>query len=487
MHRARVRRSVGSRPIIRSVFSETTFKGVSGRVYGLAGPPALCVAAGNLEAFGPRPDVVLSGVNAGLNTGRSALHSGTVGAALAAQNFGLRAMAVSLADGEEWHWKMAAELAIELLPAVLAGPERGALNLNAPSVPRSELRGVRWAALAEFGSVQSAISKVERDQLHFYHKPTGYEPEPDTDLAHGARRLRGHHGAARALRSLGTARDFGSRLRSRSRRLRRDGRTRAEAEPRLHKATGHDAKLGAIRDSGQPSPAAARGDGLNCAFARDEFCRRGSSAPRVGDCAGGRLRSRARASVVARGSPGRVRLRGGAARADHRGWLALVGALGARARFRVGLYADRRGHRVAQGDRPRATARSAREAPANDFFGARADGGDPGARSAGARAPGRELSSMASRQRRCARFSDGSNRRGALSERRDAHAGAFRGRRRFGSTALLGPSLAASRSAGSIVGRRRGTAPPPRRIGSTRRSSHRCMRRTCPRDRPHRE
>ena len=164
-------------------FSETTFKGVSGRVYGLAGPPALCVAAGNLEAFGPRPDVVLSGVNAGLNTGRSALHSGTVGAALAAQNFGLRAMAVSLADGEEWHWKMAAELAIELLPAVLAGPERGALNLNAPSVPRSELRGVRWAALAEFGSVQSAISKVERDQLHFYHKPTGYEPEPDTDLA----------------------------------------------------------------------------------------------------------------------------------------------------------------------------------------------------------------------------------------------------------------------------------------------------------------
>ena len=44
-------------------------------------PPALIVIIGRLGAFGDAPDVVVSGINPGPNTGRSTLHSGTVGAA----------------------------------------------------------------------------------------------------------------------------------------------------------------------------------------------------------------------------------------------------------------------------------------------------------------------------------------------------------------------------------------------------------------------
>ena len=65
-------------------FKEVAVPGLSGRAFSLDGPPALCAIAGHLEAFGPRPDIVVSGPNLGLNTGRSVLHSGTVGAALAA-------------------------------------------------------------------------------------------------------------------------------------------------------------------------------------------------------------------------------------------------------------------------------------------------------------------------------------------------------------------------------------------------------------------
>ncbi len=50
--------------------------------FGLAASPALSVIAGALGAMGPRPDLVLSGINHGVNVGRSVLHSGTVGAAL---------------------------------------------------------------------------------------------------------------------------------------------------------------------------------------------------------------------------------------------------------------------------------------------------------------------------------------------------------------------------------------------------------------------
>ena len=164
--------------------SSRRIEGLAGDGYALAGTPALCVLAGHLEAFGPRPDAVVSGINAGLNTGRSALHSGTIGAALAGQNFGFRSLAVSMdRDGDDWHWDVAAQIAVEMLPHVLDGPSRHALNLNIPGAPRDKIRGIRWTRLAAFGSVRAAVAKVESDRLHFQLERTGYVAEEGTDLA----------------------------------------------------------------------------------------------------------------------------------------------------------------------------------------------------------------------------------------------------------------------------------------------------------------
>ena len=69
--------------------------------YGLDASPALSVIAGALGAVGPKPDLVLSGINHGVNVGRSVLHSGTVGAALTASQLGISALAVSLRVGDE--------------------------------------------------------------------------------------------------------------------------------------------------------------------------------------------------------------------------------------------------------------------------------------------------------------------------------------------------------------------------------------------------
>ena len=66
-------------------------------VFGIDGPPALAVILACIEGFGPRPDLVVSGINHGINAGRSALHSGTVGATLTAAQFGVRGLAVSIA------------------------------------------------------------------------------------------------------------------------------------------------------------------------------------------------------------------------------------------------------------------------------------------------------------------------------------------------------------------------------------------------------
>jgi 5'-nucleotidase len=125
--------------------------------YGLDASPALSVIAGALGAVGPKPDLVVSGINHGVNVGRSVLHSGTVGAALTASQLGISALAVSLrvGDGPD-PWESAADLAVALLPMLADAPVRTVLNLNVPHLPLDAIRGLRWARVSGAGLIKSA-------------------------------------------------------------------------------------------------------------------------------------------------------------------------------------------------------------------------------------------------------------------------------------------------------------------------------------------
>jgi 5'-nucleotidase len=149
--------------------------------YAIDGPPGLCVCAGRLGAFGPPPDIVVSGVNPGCNTGRAILHSGTVGAALTAQSFGCSALAVSVDVGAEWHFDTAARVAVDVLPMLLDAPARSVLNLNVPARAYADVLGVRWARLAAFGSVRAAVVESGGGGLQFELRATGVAAPPDSD------------------------------------------------------------------------------------------------------------------------------------------------------------------------------------------------------------------------------------------------------------------------------------------------------------------
>src|SRR5262245_25802837 len=148
--------------------------------FAIDGPPGMCVIAARLGAFGDPPDIVVSGINPGLNTGRAILHSGTVGAALTAQNFGGSGLAVSLAVGEQWYWDTAARLAVDVYPRLLEAPERTVLNLNVPARPYDEVAGVRWARLAAFGAVRAAVADTA-DGVQFELRAVPVEHSPDSD------------------------------------------------------------------------------------------------------------------------------------------------------------------------------------------------------------------------------------------------------------------------------------------------------------------
>jgi 5'-nucleotidase len=149
--------------------------------YAIDGPPGLCVCAGRLGAFGDPPDIVVSGVNPGCNTGRAILHSGTVGAALTAQSFGCSALAVSVDVSDPWRFDTAARLALDVVPMLLDAPPRSVLNLNVPALDYDDVLGVRWARLAAFGSVRAAIAGATDGRLQFELRATGLTAPPDSD------------------------------------------------------------------------------------------------------------------------------------------------------------------------------------------------------------------------------------------------------------------------------------------------------------------
>ena len=129
--------------------------------------PAACAILASLGAVGEPPDLVLSGINAGFNVGRSALHSGTVGAAIAAAAWGAKGLAVSTSTSDGYvHWETAASVALDLAEWFMALGEIRALNVNVPNRPRAALRGVRWAALAPVGAIRSTITGVEETADH---------------------------------------------------------------------------------------------------------------------------------------------------------------------------------------------------------------------------------------------------------------------------------------------------------------------------------
>jgi 5'-nucleotidase len=162
-----------------SVESDLGTTGLRG--FAIQGTPGLAVMAAVFGRFGDVPDIVVSGINAGINCGHVVLHSGTVGGALTAQTFGVPGLAVSLQAGESWRWSDAAEVAGSLIPWVVAMPRALAVNVNVPNLPFEKHAGIRLARLDTRGTFR--IASIESSGLDFeVHWPTD-QPEPDSDVA----------------------------------------------------------------------------------------------------------------------------------------------------------------------------------------------------------------------------------------------------------------------------------------------------------------
>lgn len=110
------------------------------RRFGITGTPGDCAAMGLCHIMKDNPpQLVLSGVNRGLNLGMETVFSGTVGGAMTAMMLGVPALALSQAfskrDGVPWD--TARTLGAEVIRKLLAigWGKRAILNVNFPPLP----------------------------------------------------------------------------------------------------------------------------------------------------------------------------------------------------------------------------------------------------------------------------------------------------------------------------------------------------------------
>ena len=146
-------------------------------------PPAVAVLAAYEGHFGGPLELVVSGINAGVNIGWGVLHSGTVGAALCSQNLGISALALSCPpDATPSLLARTAELGLDLVDDLRLRTGRHALaaNVNAATEPVDELRTATLARA--FGSAASAVGTGPTAAVPI-RANTSRTDEPDSDAA----------------------------------------------------------------------------------------------------------------------------------------------------------------------------------------------------------------------------------------------------------------------------------------------------------------
>ena len=138
-------------------------KGFSGTA--LFGTPTDCVKLALSQLLPRRPDVVMSGINAGANVGPDILYSGTVGAATEAAHEGLPSLAFSHDSFSPTDLMPVARHAVRLAERIVWGnvPPRRVININYPACPLAECKGTRVCPLT---SAVWVNNYAERRDLH---------------------------------------------------------------------------------------------------------------------------------------------------------------------------------------------------------------------------------------------------------------------------------------------------------------------------------
>ena len=160
------------------------------RAWAVDGLPADCASLGLYLCRDAGVEMVVSGINRGMNQGGACVYSGTVAAALEASMCGSQGLAVSLCvshlNSEDADYTAAARVALRVAEWMPGHPlPRGvAYNLNVPTLPYAQIRGIVPARLAPVYLVDPKYEEYRDEQgcCYRYSGGEGQVPcDPDYD------------------------------------------------------------------------------------------------------------------------------------------------------------------------------------------------------------------------------------------------------------------------------------------------------------------
>lgn len=114
--------------------------------YAVDGTPADCVKLAIKSLVKQKPDLIISGINDGLNTAVNVIYSGTVSAATEGTILGIPAIAVSLEYTLKPNFDTSARVAVRFARFVYEKglPKDTILNINVPAIPVKRIKGIRF-------------------------------------------------------------------------------------------------------------------------------------------------------------------------------------------------------------------------------------------------------------------------------------------------------------------------------------------------------
>lgn len=144
--------------------------------YAVKGTPADCVklAARVIFDANAKPDLVISGINLGPNTGTHIIYSGTVSAATEATILGIQSFAVSLGTFINPDYSFAAKFSKKMALLIKKNglPKGVMLNINIPPVSEKEIKGVRLTVQGETKFIGAIDKRIDpRGRTYYWLSP----------------------------------------------------------------------------------------------------------------------------------------------------------------------------------------------------------------------------------------------------------------------------------------------------------------------------
>lgn len=151
--------------------------------YAVGGTPADCIKLALTALMPEKPDVIVSGINRGENTGVSVIYSGTVSAATEGTISGIPSLAISLDSFTADNFKPAAKVARRLTVLTVQNglPAETLLNVNVPNLPEDQLQGIQITRQGR-ARWQEVFEKRTDPRGRTYYWMDGYKVDIDEPL-----------------------------------------------------------------------------------------------------------------------------------------------------------------------------------------------------------------------------------------------------------------------------------------------------------------